>query len=249
MKKLQECILLTSLLVGIFFIPGCSSSQPKNTGAMPPVHAVPGTDETGRDRALQHFITGAALDAKESYAEAILEYQKALTTDSAAALYYVLSKDYALLNKYQQAAETGKKAVRLDTMNITYRENLASIYVNIYQPDSAIQQYERIVKIDSTSMDYWYTLARLYQTSKPLRALEIYEMILDHDGDQPDILYQCGMLNTALKRFDRAAETFKRMLKLDPGNKQIAKTACRRLYKSRQAQRGKRSSSIDARFG
>ena len=223
MKKIQECIILTSLIVGIFFIFGCSSSQPKNPESLPVVHSVPPADETGRDRALQHFITGAALDAKQAYADAIPEYQAALTTDSAAALYYVLSKDYSQLNKFLQAAEAGKKAVQLDSMNIMYRENLASIYVNTYKMDLAIQQYEQIVRIDSSSMDRWYTLGRLYQPGKPLRALEIYEKILNRDGDQPDILYRCGVLYTSLGRFDQAAEKFKRMLNLDPGNKQCQK--------------------------
>ncbi|MFZ1978712.1 MAG: tetratricopeptide repeat protein [Bacteroidota bacterium] len=223
MKKFQECILLTSFVVGIFFISGCSGSLPNNAGSIPAVHLSPPVDETGRDRALQHFINGAALDAKEAYAEAILEYQEALKTDSAAAIYYVLSKDYSLLNTPLQAKEAGKKAVQLDSMNKTYRENLASIYVNAYQQDMAIEQYEKIVRIESSSMDSWYTLARLYQTTKPLRALEIYEKILEHDGDQPDILYQCGVLYTTLGRFDQAAEKFKRMLTLNPDSKQLQK--------------------------
>jgi pentatricopeptide repeat protein len=72
-------------------------------------------------------------------------------------------------------------------------------------------------------MDRWYTLGRLYQPGKPLRALEIYEKILNRDGDQPDILYRCGVLYTSLGRFDQAAEKFKHMLNLDPGNKQYQK--------------------------
>jgi tetratricopeptide (TPR) repeat protein len=72
-------------------------------------------------------------------------------------------------------------------------------------------------------MGSWSTLGRLYQPGKPLRALEIYEKILNRDGDQPDILYRCGVLYTSLGRFDQAAEKFKHMLNLDPGNKQYQK--------------------------
>jgi tetratricopeptide (TPR) repeat protein len=223
MKKFHVCILLTSLLVGIFYIFGCGASRPDNKAPVTGTRAESPADDFGRDRALQHFITGASLDAKGAYTEAILEYKEALTSDSAAAVYYVLSKDYALLNEHLPAEEAARKAVRLDSLNIIYRENLASIYINAYQIDPAIEQYEQIVRLDSTSTNAWYALARLLQPNNPLRTLQIYEKILEREGDDPDVLYQCASLYTTMGRFDQAAEKFKRMLDLSPNDRQLQK--------------------------
>jgi tetratricopeptide (TPR) repeat protein len=179
--------------------------------------------ELQRDRALQHFIEGAALDAKGAFAEAILEYQEALQLDPNASIYLAISKDYLLLNKFDRAVETASEAVRLDPQNIAYRENLGTIYFNSSRTDLAIHEYEEIIKIDSNYTSGWITLAHLYQTMQPQKALDIYEKMIERNGEQLDILFQCAQLYAALGRFDEAAEKYKRMLELDPNNKILKK--------------------------
>jgi len=180
------------------------------------------------DYALQHFIEGAALDAKSSYAEAILEYQEALQADPNAAIFYAISRDYFLLGKLDRAAEAAKEAVRLEPKNISYHENLGTIYFNASRPNLAIPEYEEIINIDSTNTAAWITLAHLHQQTQPLKALGIYDKMLERNGDQMDILFQSAQLNSALGRFDEAAIKYNRMLELDPNNmplkKQLAET-------------------------
>ena len=175
--------------------------------------------EVRRDQALSHFIDGAVFDAKGEYANAILEYQEAIHDDPSPAIYYAMSKDYSLLGKHSLAAQAGQTAVRLDSTNIVYRENLASVYLNAFQPDKAIEQYETIVRIDSNNTSGWFNLARLYQTTRPHRALEIYQQILDRNGDDWDVLLQMAEVYSALGQFDKAAEKYKRMVELDPSNR------------------------------
>jgi tetratricopeptide (TPR) repeat protein len=213
-------------IVGIFFLSGCGASK----------HASPSTpagrsatlqerkiNELQRNRALQHFIEGAALDAKGSFAEAILEYQEALQSDPNASIYYAISRDYLLLNKFDRAVESAGEAVRLDPQNISYRENLGTIYFNASRADLAIHEYEAIVRIDSNDTAAWVALANLYQQIQPQKALEIFEKLLDRNGEQLDILFQCAQLYSALGRFDEAAIKYKRMLELDPANKPLQK--------------------------
>ncbi len=175
--------------------------------------------EALRDQALSHFIDGAVFDVKGEYANAILEYQEAVKDDPSPAIYYAMSKDYSLLGKHAPAAESGREAVRLDSTNIVYRENLAAVYLNAFQPDKAIEQYEAIVRIDSNYTTGWFNLARLYQTSRPLRALEIYQRILDQNGDDWDVLIQMAEIYNSLGQFDKAAEKYRRMVELDPSNR------------------------------
>jgi len=187
--------------------------------------------DIARERALGHVVQGSVYDASGDFARAILEYQEALQLEPTAAIEYMISKDYSILGKHALAAQHAREAVRLDSLKILYRQNLAGIYLNAYQPDLAAAQYERIVKLDSTNNDGWFNLARIYQTTRPLRALEIYERILDREGDEWEILYQTAEIYNALGRFNEAAEKYKRMVELDPTNKvlqrQLAETYTR----------------------
>jgi tetratricopeptide (TPR) repeat protein len=175
--------------------------------------------EARKDQALSHFIDGAVFDAKGEYANAILEYQEAIQDDPSPAIYYAMSKDYSLLGKHSLAAQAGQEAVRLDSTNIVYRENLASIYLNAFQPEQAIKEYKAIVRIDSNHTNGWFSLARLYQATRPLKALEIYRRMLDENGDDWDVLLQMAEIYNSLGQFDKAADKYRRMVELDPSNR------------------------------
>ncbi len=170
---------------------------------------------------MQRFIDGALFESKGDYARAALEYQEALALDPQPAIYYALSKSYAALGKHPLAAQAAREAVQRDSTNISYRENLASMYMNMYQPELAIREYETIVAIDSLYTEGWYNLARLHQSSRPLRALEIYKRLLLREPDNWDILLQAAELYRTLGRHAEAADKYRLMLELDPGNRPL----------------------------
>lgn len=187
--------------------------------------------EAMRDRALVHVIQGSVYEITGDFANAILEYQEALQENPTAAIHFALSKDYSLLGKHALAAQHARSAVRLDSLNILYHQNLASVYMNAYQPDLALPEFERIVRLDSNNTEAWFSLARLYQATRPRKALEIYDRLLDRLGDDWEILFQMAEIYNGLGRFDEAAEKYKRMIAIDPGNKvlqrQLAETYSR----------------------
>jgi tetratricopeptide (TPR) repeat protein len=183
------------------------------------------------DQALARVIKASIYEVTGDFASAVLEYQEALQQEQTAAIHFAISKDYSLLGKHALAAQHAKEAVRLDSLRILYHQNLAAIYMNAYQPELAIPEFERIVKIDSNNTEAWFNLARLYQPSRPLKAIEIYERILDREGDQWEILLQVAEIYTSLGRYDQAAEKYKKMVELDPSNnvlrRQLAETYAR----------------------
>lgn len=223
MKDLYRLAISCSLYATLV-LTGCSGShqsitKTESTQQKPAVRDR--LTEMNHDLALQHFIEGVTLDAKERYAEAILEYQEVLQYDPNAATYYAISRDYALLGKLVRASESARIAVKFDSTKIAYRETLASIYSSLFQQDMAIQEYEAIVRIDSTYTSGWYNLARLYQQKRPLKALDVYEKLLDNDPDNWDILLQAADLCNTLGRYPKAAEYYKRMLEIDPSNRPL----------------------------
>jgi tetratricopeptide (TPR) repeat protein len=211
---------LLTCIVGIFFLSGCGSSQHAANSAGT-TKQVQKTNEIKHDRALLHFIEGASLDAKGLYADAILEYQEALKTEPNAAIYFAISKDYAIRGNFESAAEEARKAVVLDSNNILYRENLANICFNASRTDLAIYEYEEIVRKDSNYTNGWIALANLYQLTQPQKALKIFEKLLNQNADQIDILFQCAQIYMSLNRYDEAASKCKKMLELEPGNKPL----------------------------
>jgi tetratricopeptide (TPR) repeat protein len=218
-------VALTAVFIGCSTVKETAQTQPR---AKQDAQLLERMKEYQRDRALARLVQGSVYDVTGDYANAILEYQEALQLYPQAATYYAISKDYSALGKHALAAQHGAEAVRLDSLNILYHQNLAAVYLNAYQPDLAVKEFERIVQIDSNNVDGLYNLARLYQTNRPLKALEIYERILDRTGDEWEILLQAAETYNSIGRYDAAAEKFKHMLELDPSNKvlqrQLAET-------------------------
>lgn len=219
-SRLNVILMIGVVLAGVA---GCSFSREATGQRSAQVRQRNSTlsPERRHQLAVERVIQGSVYDATGEYANAILEYQEALRLEPTAAVQYMISRDYSLLGKHALAAQHAREAVRLDSLNILYRQNLATVYMNAYQPELAAAQYEQILKIDSTKSDVWYSLARIYQSSRPLRALEIYERILDREGDDWELLYQTAEIYTSLGRFDDAAEKYKRMVELDPSNRAL----------------------------
>ncbi len=210
------------IFITVIFLAGCAGSRSSVDNDEKPREHQP-TDEE-RAQARQHFVEGSLLEMQGKYEKAVDEYLKALALDESAAIYYALSKSYLELGKLARAAETGRKAVQRDRERLSYRENLASVYIRAREIDKAIEQYEKIVDLDPNNSQAFYTLARLYQFDKPLRSLEVYNLMLSRFGEQLEILAQVADLNNSLGRHDDAAEALKRMHDLDPGNESILLT-------------------------
>jgi len=77
---------------------------------------------------------------------------------------------------------------------IEYRKLLADISATAYDLDGAAAQYEQIIAQDSSNVEAWYNLARVYQVRKPLKALETYERFTVRFGPEWDVLLQTADL-------------------------------------------------------
>jgi tetratricopeptide (TPR) repeat protein len=227
-KNYPSLLLCPTMLVAVlsFILLSCSGTKEvsRKVPSANRAGAPQQTTQKSRDLAVQHFIDGNIYDLKEDYAKAALEYQDALRFDKNAAIYYALSKDYSNLGKLYLAAENGKEAIGREPQNILYREHLAQVYVLAHEIDSAIVQYQEVLKIDSTSTQALYGLAQLYQQrTKPLEAITIYKRILDQIGPEWDVLVQLTQLYEGLQRYRDAAGAYQQMLAIDPGNLDLKK--------------------------
>jgi tetratricopeptide (TPR) repeat protein len=219
--SLRQCGMLCSVVVALVLAPGCSGS--KESAGPPPENIAANRQamEFAHQIALQKFIDGSILEAKGSFAQAILEYQDALRYEKNHAIYFALSKNYSAIGKHPLAIEAGREAVRLQPDNLDYRRLLAEVCIGGYEFDSATVQYEEIIRRDSSNLESWYNLARLYQTRKPLKALEVYDHIVTRFGPEWDVYLQIAELCNKLGKYDRAAEALRQMLEIDPSNQEL----------------------------
>lgn len=217
MKNTKLFYLLSFLTITVFLL-GCTATKQETKSESDSLRII------NRDKALEHFVNGNILDLKCEYANAILEYQEALIYDKNAAIYHALSRDYMLLKKYALAAQAAREAIAMEPNNKTYRQNLAEIFINAGEFDNAINAHHEIIKLDSNNFNAWFTLARLYQLKKPLKALEIYTQIVKRFGPSLEVSIQMAELYRLNGKIDEAIIALNDILKFDPSNADLKKT-------------------------
>ncbi|HTO94493.1 MAG TPA: tetratricopeptide repeat protein [Bacteroidota bacterium] len=203
---------------------GCGAGEKAAVAPAPYPSESPRMDYR-HEAALSHFIAGSVYEVKGEFAQAALEYLEALRADTNHAMYYGLAKCYTALNKPALAIDAAREAVRLAPGKTEYRKLLADIEASSYALDSAAAQYEYIVAHDSSNVEAWYDLARVYQAAqKPLKALETYERFTARFGPEWDVLLQTADLCNKLGEPARAADALRQMVDLDPANKELRRT-------------------------
>jgi len=173
--------------------------------------------------ALNHFINGSVAEAKGDYSVAIEEYQASIDLDTSAASFYSIAKCYFMLDKIPKALSNSKKAILLNSDRIEYYELLADIFNAAKQNDSASAVYEQIIKMDSSNYSSYYKLARIYEISKPLKAIELYNKLTEFIGPDWSILMRVGELYEKLGDNDAAANSINTLLTIDPSNTALQK--------------------------
>jgi len=176
-----------------------------------------------KNAALEHFINGSIAESKGDYASAILEFQDALSLDTSAGIYYALAKNYFFLNKLSLALLNSRKSIELDPSNVEYFEMLADIFSSAREFDSSAAVLEKIIAKDSAKVNSYYKLARIYENTKPLKAISVYNKLTDIIGPDWNVLIRVAEIHEKLGNLDEAAAAVERLLSIDPSNTAIQK--------------------------
>ena len=145
-----------------------------------------------RGEAYFHFSKARLLDDAGKAAQAIDEYKKALELDPNNSLIYSeMAESYLKNNRVREAVDTATQAIKADPNNLEAHRLLSSIYIQLIgrataqQPpnpetiNSAIREFEEIVRIDPAERQGFLMLGRLYQIKGDrTKATEIYQTYL-----------------------------------------------------------------------
>ncbi len=215
----MRIVFFTLLVLGFI---GCSSTVKtvKDNESLQPQKSFK-TD--AKRKALDLFLNGTNADAKGNYAAAILEYQEAAQLDPSAGIYYAIAKDYFFLNKLSFALQNISKAIALEADNIEYLMLQEEIFSAAKQDDEAIVVLEKIISLDSTNINAYYKLARLYEPNKPKQAIEVYQKVTKLIGNEWTVLTRVADLYERLGDNEKAVKTLESLSEIDPANKELQK--------------------------
>lgn len=218
-------VVVSSFLI-VFLSAGCSSSKKttiEQSRDRDEVRELTHRRIENKDKAIEHFIAGQVYELKGDYASAILEYQDALRYDKSPGIYNAIAKAYQKIGKHSLAVQMAKEAIKLDSLNISYRETLADIYIETFEVQKAINELEKILKIDSLNYGALFNLAQLYESNRPLRSLELYNKIIENYGPEWNALQRIAELSFRLGKYSESAHALEMMIEIDPSNYELRK--------------------------
>ncbi len=209
--------ITTIILLGIL-IAGCASQKHVMKYSNQNVETVSEPELDTAYDALNQFIDGSIAEAKGKYNDAIIYYNSVLRLEPRAGVYFALAKNYLYLNKLSLALQNAQKAVQIDSNKIDYLNLITDIYLAANQNDSAAIFLNKIIKQDSSNINAYYRLARIYETNKPMRAIGIYNKITNVVGPDWSVLMHVSELYAGMGNFKDAANSINKLLTIDPGN-------------------------------
>src|SRR5262245_52153668 len=183
-----------------------------------------------RTEAYYHLYKARFLDDEGQAGQAIDEYKKALELDPNNSLIYSeMAQSYLRNNRLRDATDTATKAISIDPDNIEAHKLLTTIYLQAIgrataqQPpsaatiNSAIHEFEEIIRIDPTERQSFLMLGRLYQIKGDReKATEIYKKFLGVEPGSEEGVTALARLHMEAGNNKEAADLLEAFLKRAP---------------------------------
>ena len=183
-----------------------------------------------RTEAYYHFSKARFLDDQGQANQAIDEYKKALEFDPNNSLIFSeMAQSYLRNNRLREAADTAAKAITIDKDDIEAHKLLTTIYLQAIgrataqQPpspetiNSAIHEFEEIIRIDPTERQSFLMLARLYQIKGDRdKATEIYKKFLGIEPGSEEGVTALAKLHMDAGNYKEAADLLETFVKERP---------------------------------
>jgi len=223
MKKGFFALLLVALAPSVFA--QTTAQTPAAANAQPPRRA----------DSYYHFSLARLRDAEGRFTEAIDEYKKALDLDPRNSnLYSQMAQTYLKNSRPSEAVTAANKAVEINSDNIDAHMLLSQVYwlaltnsktkPTDAQINSAIHEYEEIIRIDPADPQAFIMLGELYQAiGQPDKAEEIYKKHLKVDPGSEEGVLALAELHVKAGDNKGAAAILEEFLKSRPDSDHAAK--------------------------
>lgn len=171
--------------------------------------------------ALENFIIATGHEARGEYLMAVNSLLTAYEFHPAPGISYALAKNYYLLGKLSQALPYAKEAVAKDSLEREYYYLLADIYTSGRQPDAAETVISALVKRYPGDYSALYRLANIYEKSKPLSAIEVYQKILEEEPEDWNAYIRLADLYDKTGNKEKSTEIIEEFLQYNPSSVEL----------------------------
>ena len=176
-------------------------------------------EKTGKEKAKFYHGLGLVLMEKGDFANADLNFRKAIDKDKKSAAYHMaLAEANYRAKTYVIAIAEFNKAIELDSsiykqQGVHYK--LAQSHLNMRNVNGAIDEYKINLQLHPNDTTAWMELSRIYQISGNVpEAIFCYEKYLTLEPNNGQVWFDLGKLYQRLPDQDKAAGAFERAIKL-----------------------------------
>lgn len=168
-----------------------------------------------------YLLEGARQKSIGNYEAALKNYSFALRIDDKEpAVYYEMAGILSILGDYSAALEYAEEAVNYDIHNnIFYRVLLASLYKGHNMLSKAISTFEELIKIDPTSLEYYYEVSDLYfATGNVKKAIKAFDRAEKQFGITDFISLEKERIYRLTGKTDKAVKEIQKLADSNPSN-------------------------------
>ncbi|MDT8400501.1 MAG: tetratricopeptide repeat protein [Bacteroidales bacterium] len=166
------------------------------------------------------YVEGIKQKLSGNLGEALDKFEDALELNPESdAANFEISQISAMRRDYENAMKYGRRAAELDNHNPWYMLNMANIYLEKSELDSAGIWLEKAVQIDPSDENEKFRLGNLYlQTGKPEEAEKIFEEFYEKYGGNEQILALLVNAKMEAEKYEEAEEILIKELEADDKN-------------------------------
>lgn len=225
--RILQFILSTLLLLSVW---SCQKTPKKSFSGI--------AEKPQRQMAETNFSEGMKQFVIENYSEAKSWFEKTLSIDgNAAAAHYMLGKLALREQKLSDALEHTKAAIKIETKNRYYYQQLAQVHERQLNLKEAIATYKKLIAEVPNSEEFYYEMATDYIYLKEFdEAAKIYSKIEMIFGRTIELTRQKQQLFLKINKLDLAIDEGNAYLKEFPYDVDMKITQAEILYSNNKAE-------------
>lgn len=179
-----------------------------------------------------YFNRGCIYQAMDKDSLAMKDYNYAIKiNDNYADAYYNRGIIYERSMKYKEALDDYNKAVKQQPSYLAdIYNNRGNVHLALKDSSKALNDYSRVLDIDTANVNAYTNRAGLYIKQKELeKALKDCNRALAIDSTFVRLYNQRAVIYEQMKDYEKAIDDYKKVLKLDPSDRYQAREAKRKL--------------------
>ncbi len=166
------------------------------------------------------YLKGLFYQSEGLYNEALVQFYQALHHDSSSStIYNSIAENHIYLGHFDSALILLRKAEKKDPDNVETLDLMADCYFRLRDDENAINTYKKILKLNPYHEDARKYLIFLYKkTNNEVGLAEQYEQLNEYYGYDSENLNALADIYLKYKEFDKALDTYNRIIKKDSMN-------------------------------